>query len=159
MPATLIYNPILHAPATARTQLAPTRGHARYAEICPMNPLTGIWTSHRTALGYRYASPNGERQPVPAQALSNRSSVPTQFLSDWHSIPTTPPPFRHTPCRFWPRQATPVWRNLPQNSRQILQRPTPVWRNLLLHPHSFLPRHAAPVWRNTPANYSLLTAN
>ena len=69
----------------------------------PMNPLTGIWVTHRTAFGYRYASPNGERQPVPTKALPNP-----------HSVSTTAPPFRHTPYSFWPRHATTVWRNLPQ---------------------------------------------
>ncbi len=29
----------------------------------------------------------------------------------------SPPPFLHTPCRFWPRQATTVWRNLLHNPR------------------------------------------
>ena len=134
MPAIPTYNPFPHAPATAGTQLATTRRYARYAETHPVHPLKGLQelraasVSYRVsvpaghdgcgvALSYRASSPDGERQPVPAQALSNRSPVPTQFLSDWHSVSTTPPPFRHTLCRFWPRHATPVWRNLRQNLR------------------------------------------
>ena len=113
------YSPTLHAPATARTQLVPTCRHARYAEIRPMNPLTGIWITHRTDLGYRHASPDGERQNCPVKALPNP-----------HSVSTTPPPFRHTPCRCWLQETPPVWRNLRQNPRLFLQHSLPVWRNL-----------------------------
>ena len=63
-------------------------------------------------LSYRASSPDGEVLPVPTKALSNRNSVPTQFLSDWHAVSTTPPPFRHTPYRFWLQPTTSVWRNL-----------------------------------------------
>ena len=56
MPTTPTYSPQTHAECL-RTYPC---GYARYAEICPMNPLTGIWVTHRTVLGYRYASPNGD---------------------------------------------------------------------------------------------------
>jgi len=34
MPASLTYSPVPHAPATAGTWLAPTRGYAQSAQIC-----------------------------------------------------------------------------------------------------------------------------
>ena len=133
MPAIPTYSLISYAPATARTQLATTCRHARYAETRPVQPLKGLRetraasVSYRAsvpaghdgcglALSYRASSPDGETQPVPAQALSNRSSASTQFFSDWHSVSTTAPPFRHTPYSCWPQEALPVWRNLIQST-------------------------------------------
>ncbi len=164
MPAIPTYSLISYAPATARTQLATTCRHARYAETRPVQPLKGLRetraasVSYRAsvpaghdgcglALSYRASSPDGETQPVPAQALSNRSSASTQFFSDWHSVSTTAPPFRHTPCRFWPQETPPVWRNLRQNPRLFLQETPPVWRNLRQNPRNCI-KQATPVWRN-----------
>lgn len=124
------YSHICHAPATARTQLAPTRRYARYAEICPVNPLTGICSTHRTALDYRHESPDGEN-------LNSSFKV----LPDNESIPATPPPFRHTPHHPWPQQATTVWRNLQQNPLLCLQLITTVWRNLQRDPRQLLDFH------------------
>ena len=45
-------------------------------------------------------------------------SVSFKALPSWGAISSTPPPFRHTPYRFWPRQATSVWRNLQQYPRK-----------------------------------------
>ena len=42
---------------------------------------------------------------------------PSKALPDMETVSVAPPPFRHTPCRFWPRQVTTVWRNLRQHPR------------------------------------------
>ena len=132
MPAASTYSPPPPQNPAERLHLYPCR-QVRYAEIHPVQPLKGhqkpraASVSYRAsvpaghdggglALSYRALSPDGERQPVPTKALSNRSSVPTQFLSDWHSVSTTAPPFRHTPCRCWPQEAPTVWRNLIQST-------------------------------------------
>ena len=59
MPATLTYYPIPHAPTTARTQLAPTRRYARYAEIHPSPPLQGLRGTHPAADFYQASVPAG----------------------------------------------------------------------------------------------------
>ena len=59
MPATLTYYPIPHAPTTARTQLAPTRRYARYAEIHPSPPLQGLPGTRATDVSYRALAPGG----------------------------------------------------------------------------------------------------
>ena len=41
-----------------------------------MNPLTGIWVTHHTALGYRHASPDEESLPLPIEG--NHSEVHQQ---------------------------------------------------------------------------------
>ena len=108
MPTTPTYSPIPHAPATARTQSVPTCRHARYAEINPLQPLKGLKATRPASVSYWALSPHGERQSSSFEALPG-----------WGPVPTTPPPFRHTPCRFWPRQATTVWRNLQQNLHRL----------------------------------------
>ena len=42
---------------------------------------------------------------------------PSEALPDRETVSVASPPFRHTPCRFWPRQVTTVWRNLRQHPR------------------------------------------
>ena len=149
---------------TYRPQIPQNSADITRADTCDtrrsMNPLTGICPAHCISQGYRHASPNGETLPVPAKALSNRSSVPTQFLSNWHSVSTTAPPFRHTPCRFWPQETPPMWRNLSQTPRLFLQETPSVWRNFLQTTRLFL-QETPPVWRNllTPNSYRFCGVN
>ena len=65
-----------------------------------MNPLTGILAPRGDALGYRYASPDGDGWAVVAIAT--------------HSLAA---PFCHTPYRFRPRRTATVWRHLQQHQR------------------------------------------
>ena len=59
MPASLTYSPAPHAPATAGTQLAPTCGYARYAEIHPVPPLKGLRGTRAAVVSYRASVPAG----------------------------------------------------------------------------------------------------
>ena len=59
MPASLTYSPVPHAPTTARTQLAPTRRYARYAEIHPSPPLQGLRGTRAATVSYRASVPAG----------------------------------------------------------------------------------------------------
>ena len=59
MPATPTYSPISHAPATARTQLAPTHRYARYAEIHPSPPMKGLRGTRTASVFYRASVPAG----------------------------------------------------------------------------------------------------
>jgi len=80
--ATPTYSPIRHVPAlTARTQLTTTRRCARFVEICVMNPLMGILVTHRTALRYRHASPDGENLPVRMKGKHHDALQPTAHSS------------------------------------------------------------------------------
>ena len=53
------YSPICHTPATARTQLVPTRRYARYAEAHPVQPLKGLWEPRAASVSYRASVPAG----------------------------------------------------------------------------------------------------
>ena len=74
MPATPTYSPILHAPATAGTRLAPMRRYARYAETHPVQPLKGHQKPRIASVSYRASVPAGHAGC--GLALSYRSSSP-----------------------------------------------------------------------------------
>ena len=127
MPATLTYNPLLHAPATAGTQLATRHRYERYAATHPIQPLKGLPETRAASVSYRALVPAGHAGcgvAPPYRALSTYGeSQKSSFkaLPDRESIPATPPPFRHTSCHPWPRLTTTVWRNLLKNeSRPML---------------------------------------
>ena len=80
MPTTLTYSPGPHAPATARTQLVPTRRYARYAETHPVPPLKGLRETRASSVSYRASVPAG--QGGRGATLSYRASSP-----DGESLP------------------------------------------------------------------------
>ena len=111
------FSPLLHAPATARTQLATTCKPARYAETHPVQPLKGHREPRAASVSYRASVPAGHaycevasshRALAPAEDRQNGSF---KALSGKGSAPATPPPFRHTPFRPRPRHTATVWRN------------------------------------------------
>ena len=57
MPATLTYSPPLQQTPAGILRADPCDPRR------PMNPLTGIWATHRTTYGYRKASPDGDSPP------------------------------------------------------------------------------------------------
>ena len=74
MPAIPTYSPISHVLATARTQLAPTCGYARYAEIHPVPPLKGLRGARAAVVSYRASVPAGHGGR--GSMLSYRASAP-----------------------------------------------------------------------------------
>ena len=57
--STPTYSLVPHASATARTQLTPTCGYARYAEIHPVQPLKGLRGTRSASVSYRASVPAG----------------------------------------------------------------------------------------------------
>ena len=121
MPTTLTYSPLPHAPATARTLLAPTCRYARHVETHLFPPLKGLREPRAASVSYRASVPAGHaycevapshRALSPAADRQNRSF---KALSGKGSAPAPPPPFRHTPGQSRPRHTATVWRNLGQH--------------------------------------------
>ena len=65
MPATLTYGPVPFVLATARTQLATRRRHARCAETHPVPPLKGLGEPCAASVSYRALFPDWE--PLPSE--------------------------------------------------------------------------------------------
>ena len=74
MPATLTYGPVPFVLATARTQLATRRRHARCAETHPVPPLKGLGEPCAASVSYRASVPAGHASC--GVALSYRASSP-----------------------------------------------------------------------------------
>ena len=49
----------------------------------PMNPLTGIWPSYGNALGYRYASPDGDGFPVTCSVTHSHTDHCSLITDHW----------------------------------------------------------------------------
>ena len=117
MPTIFIYSPILNAPVTARTRLAPTRRYARYAETVTYSVPVRDSAAHcvRCGMMVARAEAKGEYGRQEARWDYVARCAPPIFPSPAVATHTS---FRHTPSHPRPRPTTTVWRNLEQDPRR-----------------------------------------
>ena len=85
-PDFLYFRPILHAPATAGTQLSPTRRYAPSTAPCPVPPLKGLRGNRAHSLSYRAFAPAG------ADDLDSRPTANYSLLTANSTVAPPAPP-------------------------------------------------------------------